>query len=81
MCTSMIKGSMLSLLERTVQAKIEKMDCFVENGIFSISDRTEQALSPPICRITKDRSSVELLCKTSAEGENSKRDHVLNCWL
>ncbi len=57
---SMIKGSMSSVLEMVVEAKIEKIYCFVENGIFSISDRTERALSPAIYHTREDRSSVEL---------------------
>ncbi len=43
-----------------VEAKIEKTDCFVKNGIFIISDRTEQAFSPPVYRTEKYCSSVEL---------------------
>ncbi len=56
----MIKGSMSSVLETAVEAKIEKMDGFVKNKIFSVSHRTEHALSSPIYRITKNCSSVEL---------------------
>ncbi len=60
MCTFMIKGSMLSVLEMAAKTKIEKMDCFTKNEIFSISDGIKRALSPPIYRTTKDRYSVEL---------------------
>ncbi len=60
MCTSMIKMSILSVLEMAVEAKIEKTECFVKSGIFSISDRTERALSLPIYHAVKDCSSVEL---------------------
>ncbi len=56
----MIKRSMSSVLETAVEAKIEKTYCFVKNGIFRVSDRTENALSPPFYCTTKDRSSVEL---------------------
>ncbi len=41
MCSAMIKGSMSAVLEAAVEAKIKKADGFVENGIFSIFDRTE----------------------------------------
>ncbi len=51
---------MLSVLERAVEAKIEKTDCFIENGIFIVSDRTEHALSPPIYDAVKDYSGVGL---------------------
>ncbi len=60
MYTSMIKGFMSSVLEMAVEVKIEKTNCFVENKIFSVSDRTEHALSPPIYRTTKDCSSIDL---------------------
>ncbi len=51
---------MSPVLEMAVDAKIEKTDCFVENGIFSVSDRTERALSPPIYHTIKDHSCVAL---------------------
>ncbi len=59
-CTSMIEGSTSSVLERAVQAKIKKTNCFVENGIFSVSNRTKHPLPPPIYHTTKHRSTVEL---------------------
>ncbi len=37
-----------------------KMDCFVENEIFSVSDRTEHVLSPSIYHTVKDCFRVEL---------------------
>ncbi len=55
----MIEG-LSSVLERVVEAKIEKMNYFVENGIFSITDRTEHAPSSPIYSTMTDHSSVDL---------------------
>ncbi len=43
----MIKGSMSSVPETDVGAKLKKTDCFAENGIFSVLDRIEHALSTP----------------------------------
>ncbi len=60
MPTSMITEYKSSVLEKAVEAKIEKIDCFVENGIFSVSDRTEHALSPFIYRTVKDCSIAVL---------------------
>ncbi len=68
---------MLSVLETGVEAKIEKKACFIKNGIVSISNRPEYALSPSMYHTTKNSSSVKLQCETSAEGENSKKYHVV----
>ncbi len=39
---------MSSVVEMVVEAEIEKINCFVKNGIFNLSDRTEHSPSPPI---------------------------------
>ncbi len=51
---------MTSVLETDVKAETEKTEGFVKNGIFSVFDRTKQALSPPIYCTAKDCSSVQL---------------------
>ncbi len=77
LCSSMIKGFMLLVQEIAVQAKIAKTDCFVENGIFSVSDRTQHhALSLFIYCVMKDCCIVQLQCETFMKGVNSKRYHV-----
>ncbi len=63
---------MLTVLEMAVQAQVEKMVCFVENGIFSISNRTEHVLSPPFYHTMEDCSSVELKYKMSMKGRTAK---------
>ncbi len=60
-------------MERAVEAKIEKTDCFVKNEIFSVSDRTEHALSPIIYRTAKDSSSVEYTAERQQKARTAKR--------
>ncbi len=80
-CNAMIEGSMSPLLEMAVDTKIKKTDDLAENGILSVFDRTEHALSHLIYCTKKDHSSIDVFSynvKCLQELKTAKRTMLLN---